>query len=153
MATERLRLDDLPLFDPDLENPNAPELLPASVRRLRMQVAASHGLVIATPEYAHGVSSVVKTGLDWLVGEGACAGLPVALVNTSPRASTAQTHLREILATMGFAVVEDATLVLPLLGAPSPQSVMARQTTLAAIDASLRALREAAARRTALAET
>ena len=42
-------------------------------------------LLIASPEYAHGVSGVMKNALDWLVGDEAFVGKPVALVNTSPR--------------------------------------------------------------------
>jgi len=144
LATHALSVADLPLFDPDLEDPATPRRLPPAVARLRRDVVAADALIIAAPEYAHGVSSVAKTALDWLVGEGACAGMPTALVNTSPRALHAQGQLREILATMSFRVIEPASLVLPLLGRVwTTEELLADREMTAAIDATIAALRGA----------
>jgi NAD(P)H-dependent FMN reductase len=55
-------LGDLPHFNPDLE-----PMEPPSVTDLRAQVKWSDGLVISSPEYAHGVPGVLKNALDWLV--------------------------------------------------------------------------------------
>ena len=56
-------LGELPLFNPDIEVPE-----PAAVAILREQIMASGALLIASPEYAHGVSGVIKNALDWMVG-------------------------------------------------------------------------------------
>ncbi len=56
-------LGDLPLFNPDIE---ATE--PAPVVSLREQILASDALLIASPEYAHGVTGAIKNALDWMVG-------------------------------------------------------------------------------------
>jgi NAD(P)H-dependent FMN reductase len=142
--TQHLRLDDLPLFNPDEERPDAPERLPVSVRRLRAQVSEADALVLAAPEYAHGVSSVAKTALDWLVGESACSGARTMLVNASPRAGHAQAQMREILATMSFAVIEEASLALPLLGRSwTAEEILARPDFVERIDAALDALSRA----------
>lgn len=136
-----LSVADLPLFNPDLEDPAQAHLLPSAVARLRRQVASADALVIASPEYAHGVSSVAKTALDWLVGDGACAGKPTALVNTSPRAAHAQAQLREVLATMAFRVIEPATLVLPLLGRSwTADDLLGDREMTASIDGAIAAL-------------
>jgi chromate reductase, NAD(P)H dehydrogenase (quinone) len=57
-------LAELPIFNPDLDK----DFPPDPVRRLREEVGLSDGLLIASPEYAHGVAGGLKNGLDWLVG-------------------------------------------------------------------------------------
>lgn len=109
----------LPLFNPDLE-----EVLPAPVRDFREAVAAAEALVIASPEYAHGVSGVIKNALDWLVSDPRFVAKPVALVNTSPRAHHALDALAEILRTMSARIVEDACVAVPLLGSDLDESGM-----------------------------
>lgn len=104
-------LASMPLFNPDLE-----PVLPPAAGDLRQRVTAADGLLIASPEYAHGVSGALKNALDWLVGLETFAGTPVAVLNASPRAHHADAALREILVTMGAQLVEPASICLPLLG-------------------------------------
>src|ERR1700683_4745337 len=54
-------LGDLQLFNPDLEDSPPPPVV-----TLRAAVARAGALLIASPEYAHGVSAVMKNALDWL---------------------------------------------------------------------------------------
>ena len=56
-----LPLDDVPLYNGDLEG----ERLPDPVRALRTAIAASDGIVLCSPEYNHGMSGVLKNALDW----------------------------------------------------------------------------------------
>lgn len=102
----------LPHFSPDLETGE----LPDSVRALREALGRSDGLLLAVPEYAHGVPGAFKNALDWLVSGVEFPDKPVALINTSQRASHAQSHLREILATMSAKLIDRACLTLPLMG-------------------------------------
>lgn len=104
-------LGNLPLFNPDLDS----EAVPA-VSRLKTAIREAHGLIIASPEYAHGISGVLKNALDWLVSGEEFVSMPIALVNTSPRASHAQAALREVVTTMSGLIVEDACVSIPLLG-------------------------------------
>jgi chromate reductase, NAD(P)H dehydrogenase (quinone) len=104
-------LGDLPLFNPDLES-----AMPVAVQRLRQQVADADALLIASPEYAHGVTGVIKNGLDWLVSDEAFASKPVVVLNASPRARHADLALREILTTMAAQIVESASVTIPVLG-------------------------------------
>src|SRR5215813_2849750 len=55
-------LGTLPLFNPDLE-PDPPR----PVVELRARIDAADALLIASPEYAHGIPGVMKNALDWLV--------------------------------------------------------------------------------------
>lgn len=105
-------LGALPLFNPDDEA--CPH---ASVTRLFAEVAQADALLIASPEYAHGVTGTIKNALDWLVGFEPFAYKPVAVLNASPRAHHADAALRETLKTMAAVIIEPASITVPLLGA------------------------------------
>jgi chromate reductase len=136
-------LGELPLFKPDLEaNP------PATVTIFFQAVAAADALLIASPEYAHGVSGTIKNALDWLVGFEPFASKFVAVLNTSPRAYHADLALRETLKTMAAIIIEDASIYIPLLGANLDESIIAATPAFAsAIRNSLRAIHVAVASR------
>ena len=111
-------LGGLPLFSPDLDQPGLE--LPSHVSELHRKVDAADGLLIACPEYAHGVPGAFKNALDWLVGSSAFCGKPVALLNVAPHASHAQAQLRETLATMSAEIVESACCTAAFPGADEP---------------------------------
>lgn len=100
-------LGRLPLFNQDLE---ARE--PRQVAHLRSAIAAADALLIASPEYAHGISGVMKNALDWMVSSGVLVGKPVVLWNASPRASHAIAALRETLSVMSARLQDAAELAL-----------------------------------------
>ncbi|MEO8061808.1 MAG: NADPH-dependent FMN reductase [Pseudomonadota bacterium] len=101
----------LPLFNPDLEAE-----LPPAVCQMHAAVAECDALLIASPEYAHGVTGVLKNALDWLVSFEGFIDKRVAIFNASPRSVHADASLREILATMSANIVAGACLALPLRG-------------------------------------
>src|SRR5437660_8427123 len=72
----------LPHFNPDDDVEGATP--PPAVAELRAILAEADGILISSPEYAHGVPGSLKNALDWLVSDGALAGKPVALINASP---------------------------------------------------------------------
>lgn len=104
-------LGSLPLFNPDTDEMSVPE-----VARLKSALDDSDGLIIASPEYAHGISGAMKNALDWLVAGSEFVGKPVMLINTSPRAHHAFDALQEIVQTMSGNLIKDAFLEVPLLG-------------------------------------
>jgi chromate reductase len=55
-------LDGIPLYNGDVEDAGAP----SSVVQLRDAIREADGLLIATPEYNHGVPGVLKNTIDWL---------------------------------------------------------------------------------------
>ena len=105
-------LEMLPPFNPDLDNGPAP----AAVIRFRAALKACDAVLISSPEYAHGVPGVLKNALDWVVGSGELVDKPVALINTSARATHAWESLAETLSVMSAQVVLDASITLPLGG-------------------------------------
>jgi NAD(P)H-dependent FMN reductase len=129
-------LASLPFFNPDLDGDTVPEAV-AAFRRL---VGEADGMLISSPEYARGVAGVLKNGLDWLVGSSEFPSKPVALINTSPRATHALAALTLTLETMSAQLIKDAFITLPLLGTAS------EETAIVANDALAAPLREAVAR-------
>lgn len=104
----------LPQFNPDAEV----EPLPPAVQALRTAVGACDALLIACPEYAHGIPGAFKNLLDWLVGSLEFPDKPVLQVNTSGRDSYhAQQALSEVLVTMSARMLTDDPLAVPLPGA------------------------------------
>lgn len=135
----------LPLFDPDLEGEDGqvPDAMPAAVHALREAIMASNGVIIASPEYAHGISSVLKTALDWLVSDARFVGKPVLVLNCSPRSLHADAALREVLGTMSARLVGEQSFAIPLRARGLDEAgILADTTLLAAIDQSLMCLRD-----------
>lgn len=102
----------LPHFNPDDEQGS----LPAVVTELRRQVGEADGIVISTPEYAHGLPGSFKNALDWLVGSVTFPGKPVMLMFGSSASVHAPASLREILRTMSAVLVPAADVTVELRG-------------------------------------
>lgn len=125
----------LPLFNPDVEM----GVLPEPVRALREAVGAADALLIACPEYAHGVPGAFKNLLDWLVGALEFPGKPVLLLNTSARASHhAQDALLEVLKTMSARLLapDPLPVLLPGKGC-SREAVLASEDRCRELQAAL----------------
>jgi chromate reductase len=103
-------LSELPHFNPDLDTENPP----SAIRDFRSRLLASGGVLISSPEYAHGVPGVLKNALDWLVRSGELYEKPVALVNASPRSRHAQASLMETLTTMTARLIPEACVTVAL---------------------------------------
>jgi NAD(P)H-dependent FMN reductase len=131
-------LHELPLFNPDLE----PELIPA-VMRWRAAVGACDALVIASPEYAHGISGPMKNALDWLVSGEEFVHKPLALWNAAPRATHAQAALREVVSVMSARLVEEAFVTVPAGSWMGDAEIAARPEISSPVAAALAALARA----------
>lgn len=105
-------LASLPHFNPDMDTDHPP----AQVLVLREHIGSCQGLLLCSPEYARGVAGALKNALDWLVSSQEFPDKPVALINASQRATSADAHLRLTLTTMSARLVEEASITLPLLG-------------------------------------
>jgi chromate reductase, NAD(P)H dehydrogenase (quinone) len=100
----------LPHFNPDLDG----DTPPPTVLELRAEVGLAEGLMISSPEYAHGVPGCLKNALDWLVASVEFPGKAVALLNTSARSIHAEAQLTEILTTMSARLIPEASVTLAL---------------------------------------
>src|SRR5580692_5503975 len=95
-------LEDIPLYNEDLDGKQ--EIL--TVAAFKRIIAESDGVLIATPEYNHGIPGVLKNALDWAsrpVFESCFKHKPVSIISSS-KAFTggvrAQYQLRETLISM-----------------------------------------------------
>src|SRR5215510_1063207 len=75
------QLGGLPHFNPDLDGEGA--VAPPAVAELRALLGAADGVLICTPEYAHGIPGALKNALDWIVSSGELERKPVALIVAS----------------------------------------------------------------------
>ena len=106
---KQIQISDLPLYNQD-DDMNPPE----SVKRLKAEIAASHGLLFVTPEYNRSMPGVLKNAIDHAsrpYGQNAWAGKPADVLGASVGVigtAMAQQHLRNVL----------AYLDVPTLGQP-----------------------------------
>lgn len=99
MAISIFDISEVPLYNGDVEAAGEPE----PVARLKQAIRAADGLLIATPEYNHGVPGVTKNAVDWVsrpYAKSPLDGKPVAILGASPAATgtaRGQSQLRQCL--------------------------------------------------------
>lgn len=64
----------LPHYNADLDTAEPPP----TVAQWRDELRAADGVLIASPEYGHGMPGSLKNALDWIVSSGEFVGKPVA---------------------------------------------------------------------------
>ena len=121
-------IGNLPFFNSDLDG----DRVPPEVAEFRAVIGTVDGLLISSPEYARGVAGVMKNALDWLVASFEFPNKPVALINTSPRATHALAALTITLETMSARLLQDASITLPLLGTTNDAATIAANAEFAA---------------------
>src|SRR5271167_144435 len=109
-----LTLEDIPLYNEDLDQtPGIP-----SVAAFKKVIAENDGVLIATPEYNHGVPGVLKNALDWAsrpVFESCFKHKPVSIISSSVAFTggvRAQHQLRETLISMHAHIVMGPEVVV-----------------------------------------
>jgi chromate reductase, NAD(P)H dehydrogenase (quinone) len=97
-----VRIDDLPMFNQDLESN-----LPAEVLRYKNELSQADGFLIVTPEHDRSIPALLKNAVDWGArpyGKNSWAGKPGFITGTSPGAigsALAQQHLRAVMVSLG----------------------------------------------------
>ncbi|MEM1581057.1 MAG: NAD(P)H-dependent oxidoreductase [Candidatus Bathyarchaeia archaeon] len=110
---EILDLHGLPLFNQDLEYD-----MPEAVKQFKNKIRKADALLIATPEYNSSIPGVLKNALDWAsrpLGDNSLDGKPVAIMSASIGmlgGARAQTHLRQILASLNAYVVNRPEVIV-----------------------------------------
>jgi NAD(P)H-dependent FMN reductase len=111
-------LGDLPIFNPDREG----DLTPAAVDDLGRRVRDADGLLIACPEYAHGIPGGLKNLLDWLVSRDEIPHKPTMLLRASSRNDISHAALEEVLRTMSVALLPEPGIRIHLISR-TPQEI------------------------------
>jgi chromate reductase, NAD(P)H dehydrogenase (quinone) len=102
-------LAGLPHFNPDLDQEPIPDII-AGFRQLFTQ---ADGVIICTPEYAHGVPGTLKNALDWTVSSSSFSGKPTALVTASTDGQYGHRALLETLRVIEAKNVDELQLLIP----------------------------------------
>lgn len=108
-----LRIDDLPLYNQDLEEAPAP-----AVSRLKQEIASAAGVIFVTPEYNRSIPGVLKNAIDHAsrpYGQSAWSGKPAGVLGISVGAagtSMAQQHLRNVLTYLDMPTLQQPEVFL-----------------------------------------
>jgi chromate reductase, NAD(P)H dehydrogenase (quinone) len=107
MEVEVFELDDIPLYNADVEEEGYPE----GVQAFHEALNRADAVLIATPEYQHGIPGVLKNAIDWASrppGEAPILRTPVAIMGATPGlwgTARAQTQLRQAMVYNGCPMV------------------------------------------------
>lgn len=101
MEIEVFEISPIPLYSQDVEDQGLPE----SVTQLKTKIEAANAILIATPEYNHSVSGVLKNAIDWASRppKNSFDGKPVGIIGASPGGFgtvRAQVHLRSVISAL-----------------------------------------------------
>ena len=111
-------LSDIPLYNQDVEDAGEP----ASVVAFKEAMARADALLVATPEYNHGVPGVLKNAIDWASRPRLTSPLrdkPVAVMGASPGSGStarAQAQLRDAFVFTGACVMPLPELLVGAAG-------------------------------------
>lgn len=105
-------LEQIPIFNSDLKEPN-------EVIALKAAIAAADGVVFAVPEYNYSIPGGLKNALDWVSRPPATSplrGKPVGLVGAATGMSgtiRAQNHMRQMLVYSDSPVLAQPEVLIP----------------------------------------
>jgi NAD(P)H-dependent FMN reductase len=105
---QSVNLKSLPYFDPDHQF----EGVPADVAGIRKLAFESDYIVIATPEYAHGIPGILKNALEWLICEETMKKKVVLFVVSPTGGQFVREYLTETLKTMDLLPSDELTLAV-----------------------------------------
>ncbi|HVU98044.1 MAG TPA: NADPH-dependent FMN reductase [Puia sp.] len=101
----------LPHFDPGLTDAGTPP----EVLAFRGMLSAADGVLICTPEYAHGVPGSLKNAIDWTVGSGEFSQKPTVLITASTDGRFGHAALLETLRVIEARNIGQLNLLIPFV--------------------------------------
>lgn len=111
-------IDDLPLYNPDLDT----DTPPAAWARLRREIASTEAVLFATPEYNRSIPGALKNALDVgsrPYGQSVWNRKPAAIVSVAPGllgAFGANHHLRQPLVFLNMPVMQQPEAYISKVG-------------------------------------
>lgn len=112
IVTPGLNLNELPFFNPDVDDVDNPI---ASVEAFRNSIIKADCVVIFSPEYAHNIPGILKNALDWIVASGELVDKPVVVTNTSTThlgGNKAHDSLKNLVKILSADLLEDASFTV-----------------------------------------
>jgi chromate reductase, NAD(P)H dehydrogenase (quinone) len=101
-------LVNLPQYNPD----DDVEDVDAEVAGFRQRLNAAEGILICTPEYAHGVPGSLKNAIDWTVSSSNFPGKPTLLITASTDGSYGHRALLETLKAIDAKNIDNLQLLI-----------------------------------------
>ena len=102
-------IGNLPQFNPDNDRVNATK----EIADFRQQINHADGVIICTPEYAHGVPGTLKNAIDWTISSSSFPGKPTMLITASTGGHYGHKALLETLLAIEAKNVANLQLVIP----------------------------------------
>jgi chromate reductase len=118
LVVEIVDLAGIPLYNQDVEDAGEP----ASVVAFKLAITRADALLVATPEYNHGVPGVLKNAIDWASRPRVTSPLrdkSVAVTGASPghgSTARAQAQLRDAFVFTGACVMPQPELLVGAAG-------------------------------------
>jgi NAD(P)H-dependent FMN reductase len=101
-------IDEIPHFNPDLDNDSPPE----PVVNFRKQLKEADAILICTPEYAMGVPGTLKNAIDWTVSSCEFSHKPTALITASSQGMKGHAALLETLRIIEANITDKTQLII-----------------------------------------
>lgn len=101
-------LDQLPHFNPDLDNENPSE----KVAAFRSKIKNADGVLICTPEYVFSLPGSLKNALEWCVSTTIFSDKKVGLITASASGEMAHEQLILIMKTLQAQLDENTQLLM-----------------------------------------
>ena len=101
-------IDQLPHFNPDLDNDNPPIV----IRDLRDRIRRSDGVVICSPEYVFSLPGSLKNAIDWNVSTTVFSNKPVAFIIAAASGEKAYESLDLIMTTIEARITPNSKLLI-----------------------------------------
>ena len=104
-------LSALPPFNPDDNDENVAK----EIADFRQQIRDADGVLICTPEYAHGVPGTLKNAIDWTVSTNEFSKKPTALITASTDGRFGHQALLETLRVIEAENIDELQLLISFI--------------------------------------
>jgi len=125
-----VRIDDLPLFNQDLE-----ANLPPEAARFKDEILRADGVLIVTPEHNRSMPTALKNAIDWGArpfGKSVWPGKPGFITGTTGGAvgtALVQAHLRSVMLGLGMTLLGGEAYITNKQGLIDDQSNITDENT------------------------
>lgn len=102
---------DMPQFNPDHDGDNVTN----EVSKFRQQLNDAEGIIICTPEYAHGVPGTLKNAIDWTISSSSFPHKPTMLITASTGGYYGHKALMETLKAIEAKNIDNLQMVIPFV--------------------------------------
>ncbi|TGD56936.1 NADPH-dependent FMN reductase [Flavobacterium humi] len=132
-------LDNLPHFNPDLDNAE----LPVAVADFRAKIATADGILICTPEYVFSLPGSLKNALEWCVSTTLLSHKNTGLVTASASGEKGHEQLLLIMKTLEARFTSETQLLIQgVRGKINPEGILTDASTAQQLKAFAMAFQE-----------